>query len=159
MTRIKLSATQASLMKVAAGCEDRAIRWPATLRGGARTKIISALVEAGFAHNRRGSLVVTDAGMRAVGVEPAPVPKAKPAGRAKAAGKAPGTAHAGSKQARLIEMLRRPEGASIPEIVAALDWQAHTVRGAIAGALKKKLGLEIVSEKVEPRGRVYQVGV
>ena len=150
MTRIKLSATQASLMKVAAGCEDRAIRWPATLRGGARTKIISALVEAGFAHN---------AGMRAVGVEPAPVPKAKPAGRAKAAGKAPGTAHAGSKQARLIEMLRRPEGASIPEIVAALDWQAHTVRGAIAGALKKKLGLEIVSEKVEPRGRVYRVGV
>jgi hypothetical protein len=153
MTRIKLSATQASLMKVAAGCEDRAIRWPATLRGGARTKIISALVEAGFAHNRGGSLVVTDAGMRAVGVGPAPVPKAKPAGRAKT----PGTARADSKQARLIEMLRRPEGASIPEIVAALDWQAHTVRGAIAGALKKKLGLKIVSEKVEPRGRIYRV--
>ena len=157
MTKTKLSATQESLMKVAAGCEDRAIRWPSNLRGGARTKIISALVEAGFAHNRSGSLVVTDAGMRAVGVEPAPVPKAKRAGRAKTAGKAPGTARADSKQARLIEMLKRPKGASIDEIVKAFGWQPHTVRGAIAGALKKKLGLDVTSEKVEERGRVYRI--
>jgi len=62
-----------------------------------------------------------------------------------------------SKQAKLIEMLRRPEGASIEEIVAVFGWQAHTVRGAIAGALKKKLGLDVTSEKIEGRGRVYRI--
>jgi len=63
----------------------------------------------------------------------------------------------GSKQEALIAMLKRPEGASIAEIAAAFGWQAHTVRGAIAGALKKKLGLEVASEKVEARGRVYRI--
>jgi hypothetical protein len=63
-----------------------------------------------------------------------------------------------SKQAKLIEMLRRAEGATVDEIVKALDWQAHTVRGAIAGALKKKLGLKVESEKVDAeRGRVYRI--
>ena len=65
---------------------------------------------------------------------------------------------AGTKQAMLIEMLRSPEGATIAEIVAATGWQPHTVRGAFAGALKKKLGLDVTSEKVEGRGRVYKIG-
>ena len=64
---------------------------------------------------------------------------------------------ADSKQAQLVEMLKRSKGATIEEIVKAFDWQAHTVRGAIAGALKKKLGLNVVSEKVEGRGRVYRI--
>lgn len=63
----------------------------------------------------------------------------------------------GSKQEALIAMLKRPEGASITEIATAFGWQPHTVRGAIAGALKKKLGLEVASEKVEARGRVYRI--
>ena len=62
-----------------------------------------------------------------------------------------------SKQAQLIAMLQRPDGATIAEMAVALDWQHHTVRGALAGALKKKLGLEVTSEKVEPRGRVYKL--
>ena len=76
--------------------------------------------------------------------------------RARKADQAPRT-RGESKQAKLIEMLKRPEGASIEEIVAAFDWQAHTVRGAIAGALKKKLGLDVTSEKIEGRGRVYRI--
>jgi hypothetical protein len=52
-------------------------------------------------------------------------------------------------------MLQQPDGASLDEIVAATGWQAHTVRGAIAGAMKKKLGLAVTSDKVEGRGRVY----
>jgi len=62
-----------------------------------------------------------------------------------------------SKQAQMIAMLRRPEGATVAEIAEALDWQHHTVRGAMAGALKKKLGLDVTSEKVEARGRVYRL--
>ena len=57
----------------------------------------------------------------------------------------------------MIEMLRRPEGATLDELVAVTNWQSHTIRGAMAGALKKKLGLTIESEKVEARGRVYKV--
>ena len=63
-----------------------------------------------------------------------------------------------TKQAQLVAMLQSPDGASLDEIVAATGWQAHTVRGAIAGALKKKLGLVVMSERVEGRGRVYRVG-
>jgi hypothetical protein len=64
---------------------------------------------------------------------------------------------AASKQARLIEMLRRAEGATIEEIVKALDWQAHTVRGAISGTLRRKLELTINSEKDDDRGRIYRI--
>ena len=64
---------------------------------------------------------------------------------------------ADSKQAQLIAMLQRPEDATIEGITTAFGWQAHTVRGAIAGALKKKLGLIVISEKVEGRGRTYRI--
>ncbi|MDP2355138.1 MAG: DUF3489 domain-containing protein [Beijerinckiaceae bacterium] len=74
-----------------------------------------------------------------------------------AAAKAERSVRGDSKQSQLIEMLERPEGAIVEEIVAAFGWQAHTVRGAIAGALKKKLGLVVTSEKVEGRGRVYKL--
>lgn len=63
----------------------------------------------------------------------------------------------GSKQAQLIAMLRNAKGATINEIAEALSWQPHTVRGAIAGSLKKKLGLEVTSEKDEKRGRIYRI--
>ena len=62
-----------------------------------------------------------------------------------------------SKQAKLIALLKRPEGATIGEVVEALQWRPHTVRGAIAGALKKKLGLKVESEKEGERGRVYRL--
>ena len=55
-------------------------------------------------------------------------------------------------------MLQRPKGATIGEVVEATGWQPRTVRGALAGALKKRLGLTIASEKVENRGRVYRLG-
>jgi hypothetical protein len=62
-----------------------------------------------------------------------------------------------TKQAKLIAMLQSPDGATIEDLVKTFGWQAHTVRGAIAGALKKKLGLNVTSEKVEGRGRVYRI--
>ncbi len=67
------------------------------------------------------------------------------------------TPREGTKQAKLIEMLRAEGGATIDEIVAETGWRPHTVRGAFAGALKKKLGLEVTSEKIEGRGRVYSL--
>ena len=54
-------------------------------------------------------------------------------------------------------MLRAEGGTTIAEIAAATGWQAHTVRGAMSGALKKKLGLELTSAKDDARGRVYRL--
>lgn len=62
-----------------------------------------------------------------------------------------------SKQAEVIRMLQRPEGATIPQICEATGWQAHTVRGTFAGAFKKKLGLNIVSEKPTGGARAYRI--
>ena len=89
--------------------------------------------------------------------------KAKPAKTARKAAKAaalPATIakhRSGTKQAQMIELLSRDTGASIADLVAATEWLPHTIRGAMAGALKKKLGLTITSEKVDGRGRVYRV--
>ena len=68
-----------------------------------------------------------------------------------------GGARRGTKQAILIEMLRRPKGATIEQMTAKTGWQAHSVRGAISGTLKKKLGLPVATETVEGRGRVYRI--
>lgn len=63
-----------------------------------------------------------------------------------------------TKQQIMIDMLSRPEGATIEELVEATGWLSHTCRGAMSGALKKKLGLTITSEKEDQRGRVYRLG-
>ena len=60
-----------------------------------------------------------------------------------------------SKQATVIRMLQRPEGATVHQICEATGWQAHTVRGTFAGAFKKKLGLTIGSEKALGGERIY----
>ncbi len=62
-----------------------------------------------------------------------------------------------SKQAQVVAMLARPEGATVKQICEATGWQAHTVRGAFAGTFKKRLGLTIVSEKSVDSERVYRI--
>jgi hypothetical protein len=62
-----------------------------------------------------------------------------------------------TKQAKLIALLHRPGGATIADLAKATSWQNHTVRGVLSGALKKKLGLTIKSEKPEGKDRVYRL--
>ena len=62
-----------------------------------------------------------------------------------------------SKQATVLEMLHRPAGATIPQIMEATGWQAHTVRGTFAGAFKKRLGLTLTSDKAEGGARIYRI--
>jgi hypothetical protein len=63
----------------------------------------------------------------------------------------------GTKLQKLEAMLRRPEGGTITQIAAALDWQPHSVRGAISGALKKKRGLTISAEDIQGGERTYRI--
>jgi hypothetical protein len=69
---------------------------------------------------------------------------------------APKTASPKGKLGALVALLRRPEGALIPALMAETGWQAHSVRGAMSGALKKKLGLTIASEP-SATGRRYRI--
>ena len=174
----KLSDTQRVILSAASQRNDRlALPLPKSLKGGAALKVVNALIEKGLLRevkaNRKHSdpvwreteegraltLIVTDAGLAVIGVEPE-APK-EPAAQALAT---PQPAvpekprlREGTKQALMIDLMRRPKGATLGEIVAATGWQAHTVRGAMAGALKKKLGLTVTSEKDEVRGRVYKL--
>ena len=86
-------------------------------------------------------------------------PATKPVEATEAAvpGTAARTPRPGSKLAKVIELLEGEAGATIAEIMAATSWQQHTVRGALAGSITKKLGCKLSSEKVEGRGRVYRV--
>jgi len=62
-----------------------------------------------------------------------------------------------TKQAKVIQMLKSDEGATLSQLIDATGWQPHTVRGAISGALKKKLGLTIVSRKLDTGERIYRI--
>jgi hypothetical protein len=91
------------------------------------------------------------------GAAPPAKRKAKGAKRGKetAAGSAPAekpTPRAGTKQAQMIELLKRPEGATVEQIAKATGWQHHTIRGAIAGALKRKLGLNVEATRTRETG-------
>ena len=168
----QLSDTQTIILSRAAQNEDRiALPLPDSLRGGAAAKVVSTMIVKGLieeveADMRKGepvwretgdghgvTLIATDAGLAAIGIEPEDAsaePIDKPASKTR-------TPRAGTKQAKLIAMLRTPEGATIDEIVSETGWLPHTARGAMSGALKKKLGLTITSEKVDGRGRVYRI--
>ncbi len=62
-----------------------------------------------------------------------------------------------TKLNQLEALLRRPEGATIAQLSTALEWQPHSVRGAISGSLKKKRELKISAEKAEGKERVYRI--
>ena len=82
---------------------------------------------------------------------------AETAGTTATARKQASAAKPKTKLARLEALLRRPDGATIDQISKSPDWQAHSVRGAMSGALKKKQGLTIASEKTDDGRRVYRI--
>src|SRR3977135_1741743 len=62
----------------------------------------------------------------------------------------------GTKHGRILAMLRTPDGCTIAAIMTATEWQQHSVRGFLAGVVRKKLGLNLVSESTD-KGRVYRI--
>ena len=90
---------------------------------------------------------------KATNIKAAP-PASEPEAATGATPTAKPTPRAGTKQALMIELLRRPEGATIEQIAKATGWQHHTIRGAISGALKKKLGLIVEARRSAPTTEV-----
>jgi hypothetical protein len=119
------------------------------------------------------TLIATEAGLAAIGIEPVvattmtnlrkakQVLAAAPKGTAETSPDAdapkPVAIRAGTKQAQIIALLQRPEGASIGEIVEVTGWAAHSARGMISGGLKKKLGFDVATTSDEQRGRIYHI--
>jgi hypothetical protein len=82
---------------------------------------------------------------------------AKPGSRKRPAASPPrAAAGPATKHARILAMLRKPAGTTIAAIMAATDWQPHSVRGFLAGVVRKKLGFNLVSEQTD-KGRVYHI--
>lgn len=119
------------------------------------------------------TLIATEAGLAAIGIEPVVAntvtnlrkAQLKLASKSEDASattldseaRKPIAIRAGTKQAEIIALIQRPEGASVAEIVEATGWLAHSARGMISGGLKRKLNLPITAEKVAGRGTVYKL--
>ena len=86
-----------------------------------------------------------------------PEPKAKTTKKAPKAAKNAAGRRDGSKAAQVLELLKRPEGSTLAELMKATGWQAHSVRGFLSGTVGKKLGLTIASTKAEHGDRTYSV--
>jgi len=154
-----------------------------TLKGGAKLKMIASLERRGLIEQADGQWRITRAALAIIQGQaqpedvlppigamgsPAPPPATDPEIEAAVAAAeanwqpsqpdaAPKRGREHSKQASVIQMLQRLEGATVQQICASTGWQAHTVRGTFANTFKKKLGLAIVSDKPQGGERVYRI--
>ena len=156
MTTTNLTPAQHAILAYAHQHEAGRITWfPEHIKGGARAKVLEGLRARDLIEQAGADLLISAAGYAALGVEP-PKPQVEQAAEVVEA-PAPRRTRDNSKQAQVIAMLKRPEGATIAQICAATGWQQHTVRGTFAGAFKKKLGLALASDKPQGGERVYRI--
>lgn len=171
MSTIPLTPAQHAILDKAIHHSGGRIDWfPDNIKGGARKKVLDGLFKRALITTDGSNWFAAAEAYDALGLprpgNPKPLPEldkeldeaiteaesrwqqeAKPAPRTRP----------NSKQAEVLRMLQRPEGASIRQMCEATGWQAHTVRGALAGTFKKKLGLNISSDKPQGGERVYRV--
>ena len=176
----KLTDTQSKILTAGAQRpRNLALPLPKGLVGAAAKMAVGKMIDCGWlleveANIRRSdplwretgdglgtTLVVTDEGLLAVGIDPVVVQtmaaiRVKARAGAQAEPKAP-VPRRGTKQALLISMIQAPEGATLAEITAATQWLSHTARAVISSTLRKKLGLCVTSAKEGSRGMVYRI--
>lgn len=154
----KLTPTQDLLLRAAARRADGRVIPPVTLRGGARVKVLTTLLQRGWIGPADGGHTLTDAGYAAIGQQrPAPPDDAQPIDATddfELPEDIP--VRPGTKLAALVAALGRPHGASCLQLMLATGWQPHSVRGAIS-ALRRRLGLNVVLTRNAAGARVYRL--
>ena len=125
---------------------------PETIEAKSLPGLVASLTKKGLATTNGESVGLTPLGFAAYQSVAAESPTAE-----NATAEAKPQIREGTKQATLIAMLRRPEGADLDEIAEATGWRKHSIRGAISGALKKKLGLQVTSTKDGEGRRIYRL--
>lgn len=173
----QLTLTQAEILTAASrNLDGRVSEFPANLRGGARAKVISILVQQQCLEYRNDELVITDAGRIAIGCKPsAPPAEVEPSNEIEkvvevetvepemqsekekmasseaevvSSEAAPWAPKAGTKMALLLDKLRQPDGADVETLMAATGWQKHSVRGSLS-TLGQQPGITISKTKVD----------
>ena len=157
----KLTPTQALLLRAAARRADARVIPPANLRSGARVKAMNGLMRREWIEAGDGGYVLTDAGYAVAGRKRPATTEAERSQEMDTPGDLqllegipvrPGT-----KRAALVVALRRPQGATNLQLMLATGWQPHSVRGAISGLLRKRLGLNVVLTRNAAGERVYRI--
>ena len=159
MKATQLTPAQHAVLAHAHNHTDGKITWfPDSIKGGARNKVIDGLFKRALITYDGTDWFIAAEGYEALGVpRKAPVSAQALDEVIEEASKAKQRTRDNSKQAQVIAMLKRPDGATIAQICEATGWQQHTVRGTFAGAFKKKLGLDINSTKEAGGERVYRI--
>lgn len=186
MSEITITDNQRAVLHAAAHSANL-VAWPVPpklgLSKGSATIVVKGLLKKGLVEERpplgndlvwreeddgqQFTVVITKAGLAAIGMLP-DHEEGKEPGDVGAAGSTdapitttnqdqPRMPRAGSKLAILVGLLSREEGATVEEMIAATGWQTHSVRGVMSGALAKKFGFTIGTEKVDGIGRRYRI--
>ena len=142
----QLTQTQENILLAASKRLDGNIEpLPANVKAGIRQRVIDGLLTRELVEFKNGIYGISIAGFAAIGVTS---PEAKPS---------PKPRRENTKQAQVITLMQRPEGASVEEICQATGWQKHTVRGMFSNVLRKRLGLTITADKDDRQVRRYRI--
>ena len=179
---VKLTDAQLVMMRAAAQRKDRCLSAPATIKGAAFSKVSAKLVKLGLAREieakpgaaiwRRDdagqgyALKLTAAGLKAIAVyegsqdaiEPGEAPQPQPKNVVSPdEGRLPARVapREGSKLAMVIELLRRADGATIPDLTEATGWLPHTTRAALTGLRKR--GYAVIRERIGAGDSIYRI--
>jgi len=167
---MKLSDSQLVILNKAGQRADRAVTVPDGYNAGVKAKVITPLIKAGLLTETKAedgmpawrsdhakgrlALVVTDRGLAALDGGEAP-PKPAKGAKGKAAGKQR-IARKDTKQAKIIDMLKRERGTSLNEICKATGWLPHSTRAFLSATLRKKLKLNVETERTDS-GSYYRI--
>lgn len=156
---MKLSNTQKHILETAAQRDGGLIEpLPKHIHKGIKPGVINGLLKRALIEQTPAGYAINHKGRQSIDMKPTP-PEPSNQNDMPQSSQTPAVSPAKkpTKQACMIALMERPQGASIDEICEETGWQKHTVRGAFAGTLKKRLGLHIESHKNEDNVRCYRI--
>ena len=152
-----LTKTQRIILSAAAKRTDGDIEpMPDNINAGIKPRVLNALLSRRLIIKTDFGYAISTEGYQTIGATPISKTKPKPKPKHESSDTKI-SLREGTKQARLIELMKRPEGASIDELCEETGWLKHTVRGVFSNTLKKRLGLTVTSYKDDNQPRRYRI--